>query len=56
LDDDEAVAFALEEEIANGGDAEEIARAVLDEIGDTRDGKVNRIKSAARYLQGLKAK
>ena len=51
---DEDVAVALEEEIAAGGDPEEAARCVASELGETRRGEINRIASAARYLQGLK--
>jgi len=49
---DEEVALALEEEIAAGGDPEEVARCVANEIGETRKGEINRIASAAKYLQG----
>jgi len=54
LNDDEEVALALAEEIAAGGDPDEIARYVANQIGDTREGRVNRIRSAAHYLHGLK--
>jgi|KBSMisStandDraft_5_1062788.scaffolds.fasta_scaffold1844458_2 hypothetical protein len=54
LEDDEDVAHALEEEMAAGADAEDIARYCKDQLGETRPGGVNRIRSAARYLQGLK--
>jgi hypothetical protein len=54
LEDNEEVAFALAEEVAAGGDPEAIARCVSQELGETREGRVNRIRSAAKYLQGLK--
>jgi len=54
LQDNEDVATALAEEIAAGADPDELARCVANELGDTREGRVNRIRSAARYLQGLR--
>jgi len=54
LNDDESVALAIEEEVANGGDPDEIARYVADRLGETRHGRMKRIRNAAYYLQGLK--
>ena len=54
LNDDEGVALAIEEEVNAGGDPDEIARFVADRLGETRQGRINRIRSAAYYLQGLK--
>jgi hypothetical protein len=54
VEEDERIAFALKEEVDAGGEPDEIYRAVTDQLGETRPGRINRIRSAAYYLQGLK--
>jgi len=53
LEDDEGVALAIEAEVGEGGDPDEIARFVADLLGETRNGRIKRIRNAAYYLQGL---
>jgi len=52
LNHNEDVAAAVADEIAGGGDPDAIARYVVQELGETREGYLNRIRSAAKYLQG----
>jgi hypothetical protein len=49
--DNEDVAAAVAAEIAAGGEPDAIGRYVASQIGETRAGYVNRIKSAARWLK-----
>jgi hypothetical protein len=53
LEENERMAKALAEEVSDGGDPEEIYKEMKDQFGETRPGRVNRIRSAAYYLQGL---
>lgn len=55
LGDNPAIADAVAVEVANGGEPEAIARYVTQQIGETRQGYINRIKSAARHLESVKA-
>lgn len=49
--DSEEVASAVAAEVTGGGDPDAIGRYVAQQIGETRPGYVNRIKSAARYIK-----
>lgn len=56
LRDSEDLATGLAIEIANGGEPDAIARYIAGQIGETRAGYVNRIKSAARYIKSEQAR
>lgn len=56
VEEDEEVAIAVAAEVTGGGDPDAIGRYVAQQIGETRPGYVNRIKSAARYIKSEQAR